>query len=92
MLGVLCEGVNYTAGTLMETPVSSSAPDQMIGATPPGAMPNMLSVIPDLSIHPLDVTVASPTATTQVEVGYPLDLRRNCTCHVYSGHIGVINY
>ena len=73
-----CQCIDYTAGTLMETPVSSLAAGQMIGTTPPGAMPNMPSVIPDLSIHLLDVTVASPTATTQVEVGYPLDLKRNC--------------
>lgn len=52
----------------METPVSSAA----VGQTP-----NMLSAIPDLSIQPMDSTLASPPATptaTQVEVG----LNFNC--------------
>lgn len=60
----------YAAGTMMETPVSSSATGVIIGATPPGAVPNMPSGVEDLSIHLLDITVASPTATTLVEVGF----------------------
>ena len=54
-------------GTLMETPIGSSA-SRMIGATPPGPMPTMPSTDPDLTIQPLDSTTASPTLTTQIEV------------------------
>ena len=52
-------------GTLMETPVSSSAGHVILGATPPGPM---TEGSPDLTIRPLDSTMASPTVQVEVHV------------------------
>ena len=59
--------IHVHVGTLMETPIGSSA-SRVIGTTPPGPMPSMPSTDHDLTIQPLDSTTASPTLKTQIEV------------------------